>query len=85
MIFHIKSFYQITQRRSRTCAEVGIDKEEVTITNANIDHFPIAMNVVLDLENKTDLILIFRPNLRFYKNGEIEDVIQNIDDNFLYI
>ena len=57
----------------------GTPEEKVTITNVNTrDIIPIHMKVVSDVNNKTDLILIFRPNLRFYKNDVIVDVKPNI-------
>ena len=36
------------------------------------------MEVGIKVDEITDFILIFRPNLRFYKDGKIEDII-NID------
>ena len=42
------------------------------------DIIPIHMKVVSNVNSKTDLILIFRQNLRFYKNDVIVDVKSNI-------
>ena len=66
--------------KGESCVEVKSEKEKVRITNKNENHIPIHMNVDINVDDKTDFILIFRPNLRFYKNGKIEDVISNTDN-----
>ena len=48
------------------CEKVN-EEEKVAITNTNVKTTSIHMNVVTNLDKTTDFILIYRPNLRFYK------------------